>query len=71
MIIKVISLSCQCCSQNMLFTSNELKITLLRIIQAKRSFVNVETGSRELAILSYATVCPYPSVSLNNEKKMS
>ena len=29
----------QCCSQNMLFMSNELKITLLGIIQAKRSFV--------------------------------
>ena len=38
------------------------------MIQAKRSFVNVETGSHELAILSYATVCLHPSVSLNNEK---
>ena len=37
-------------------------------MQAKRSFVNVETGSHELAILSYATVCLHPSVSLNNEK---
>ena len=40
------------------------------MIKAKRSFVNlnVETGSHELAILSYATVCLHPSVSLNNEK---
>ena len=30
--------------------------------------LNVETGSHELAILSYATVCLHPSVSLNNEK---
>ena len=30
--------------------------------------LNVETGSHELAILSYATVCPHPFVSLNNEK---
>ena len=29
----------------------------------------METGSQELVILSYATVCPHPSVSLNNEKK--
>ena len=28
----------------------------------------METGSHELAILSYATVCLHPSVSLNNEK---
>ena len=28
----------------------------------------VETGSQELIILSYATVCLHPSVSLNNEK---
>ena len=27
----------------------------------------METGSHELAILSYATVCLHPSVSLNNE----
>ena len=38
------------------------------MIQVKQSFVNVETGSHELAILSYATVCLHPSVSLNNEK---
>ena len=30
--------------------------------------LNVETGSHELAILSHATVCLHPSVSLNNEK---
>ena len=30
--------------------------------------LNVETGSHELVILSYATVCLHPSVSLNNEK---
>ena len=29
----------------------------------------METGSQELVTLSYATVCPDPSVSLNNEKK--
>ena len=28
----------------------------------------METGSHELVILSYATVCLHPSVSLNNEK---
>ena len=28
----------------------------------------VETGSPKLVILSYATVCLHPSVSLNNEK---
>ena len=37
------------------------------MIQAKL-LLNVETGSHELAILSYATVCLHPSVSLNNEK---
>ena len=30
--------------------------------------LNVETGSHELVILSYATVFLHPSVSLNNEK---
>ena len=48
----------------MLFTSNTLKITLFKIIQVKRFFVNVGTGY----ILSYATVCLHPCVSLNNEK---
>ena len=52
----------------MLFTSNTLKITYFKIIQAKRFFVNVGTGSQELVILSYATVCLHPCVSLNNEK---
>ena len=28
----------------------------------------METGSQELVILSYATVCLHPCVSLNNEK---
>ena len=28
----------------------------------------METGSQELVILSYATVCLHPSVSWNNEK---
>ena len=28
----------------------------------------METGSHEIVILSYATVCLHPSVSLNNEK---
>ena len=50
----------------MLFTLNALKITRLKITQAKRSFV--KCGSYELVILSYATVCLHPSVSLNNEK---
>ena len=52
----------------MLFTSKALKITWLKITQAKWSFVNVETGSHELVILSYATVCLHPAMSLNNEK---
>ena len=30
--------------------------------------LNVETGSQGLVILSYATVCLHPCVSLNNEK---
>ena len=30
--------------------------------------LNVETGSHDLVILSYATVCLHLSVSLNNEK---
>ena len=30
--------------------------------------LNVETSLQELVILSYAIVCLYPSVSLNNEK---
>ena len=30
--------------------------------------LNVETGSKELVILSYAFVCHHPSVSLNKEK---
>ena len=38
------------------------------MILAKRSFVNEETGSKELVILSYAIVCFHLSVSLNNEK---
>ena len=58
----------QCCSQNMLFTSNALKITSFKIIQANGLLLNVETGSQKLVILSYATVCLHPSVSLNNEK---
>ena len=28
----------------------------------------METGSQKLVVLSYATVCLHPSVSLNNEK---
>ena len=38
------------------------------MIQAKRSFVKRKTVSQELIILSYATVCLHPCVSLNNEK---
>ena len=40
------------------------------MIQAKRSFVKCGDwhGSHEWAILSYATMCLHPSVSLNNEK---
>ena len=32
--------------------------------------LNVEAGSQELVILSYATLCPHPSVSLSNEKNI-
>ena len=28
------------------------------------------TGAQELVILSYATVCPHPSLSLNNKKNV-
>ena len=52
----------------LLFTSNTLHNS--RIIQAKRSFVKRGdwlTGISQ----NYATVCPHPSVSLDNEKKMS
>ena len=52
----------------MLFTSNALKITSFKIIQAKRSFVKDGNGSQKLVILSYATVSLHSSVSLNNEK---
>ena len=34
----------------------------------KNFFLNLKTGSHELAILSYATVCLHPPVSLNNDK---
>ena len=30
--------------------------------------LNVETGSQEIVILSYVTVCFYPPASSNNEK---
>ena len=52
----------------MLFTSHALKITSFKIIQAKRSFVKCGDWFQELVILSYATVCLHPSLSLNNEK---
>ena len=52
----------------MLFTSNTLKITLFKIIQAKRSFVKCGDWFTGIDILSYATVCLHPCVSLNNEK---
>ena len=51
----------------MLFTSNALKITSFKIKQ-NGLLLNVETGSQKLVILSYATVCLHPSLSLNNEK---
>ena len=53
----------------MLFTSNGLKI-IHNSEWAKQNglLLNVETGSQELVILSYATVCLHSSVSLNNEK---
>ena len=38
----------------MLFTSNALKMTSLKIIQENGLLLNVETGSQKLAILSYA-----------------
>ena len=50
-----------------------LRSTRIRLHNSKRFkqnglLLNVETGSHELAILSYATVCLHSSVSLNNEK---
>ena len=53
----------------MSFTSNELKIHNSESSKQNGLLLNVETDSQELVILSYATVCPHPSVSLNNEKK--
>ena len=50
-----------------------LRVTRLKLHNSKLSkqnglFLNVETGSQELVILSHATVCLDPSESLNNEK---
>ena len=50
-----------------------LRLTRLKLHDSKQPkqnglLLNVETGSHELVILSYATVCLHPSVSLNNEK---
>ena len=53
----------------MSFTSNELKIHNSESSKQNGLLLNVETDSQELVILSYATVCPHPSVSLNNEEK--
>ena len=54
----------------MLFTLNTHKIYITQNDSSKNGLLlNVQTGSQELiAILSYATVCLHPSVSLNNEK---
>ena len=51
----------------MLFTSKALKITKLRIIQAKRSFVKCGDWLTEISHfeLRYRA---HPTVSLNNEK---
>ena len=38
-----------------------------KLFEQNGRLLNVETGSHELAILSYATVCLHPSVSLNND----
>ena len=54
----------------MSFTSNELKIHNSESSKQNGLLLNVETDSQELVILSYATVCPHPSVSLNNEKNV-
>ena len=50
-----------------------LRLTRLKLHDSKYPkqnglLLNVETGSHELVILSYATVCLHPSVSLNNEQ---
>ena len=52
-----------------------LRLTSLKLHSSEESkqnglLLNVETGSQELVILSYATVCPHPSVSLNHEKNV-
>ena len=55
----------------MLFTSNELKITELRIIQAKRSFVKCGdwfTGISHFELCNRVS-SSIAAVSLNNEKK--
>ena len=51
----------------MLFTSNALKITSFKIIEAKRSFVKHGDWFTGISYFD-ATVCLHPSVSLNNEK---
>ena len=38
------------------------------MLLTSNALLNVETGSKEFIILSYAIVCFHPSVSLNNEK---
>jgi hypothetical protein len=60
----------QSCRQDMLFTSNALKIRLHNSKWSKQNglLFNVETGSKQLVILSYAIVCLHLSLSLNNKK---
>ena len=49
-----------------------LRLTRLKLHDSKYKqnglLLNAETGSHELVILSYTTVCLHPSVSLHNEK---
>ena len=44
-----------------------LRLTRLKLHDSGL-LLNVETGLHEFVILSHATVCLHPSVSLNNEK---
>ena len=52
----------------MLFTSNALNLQNSKWSEENGLLLNVKTSSKELVILSYASVYFHPSVSLNNEK---
>ena len=50
------------------FANVVVKICCLRLLSKQKGLLlNVETGSQELVILSYAAMCLHISVSLNNE----